>query len=146
MNNNYTNNMNNEYINNMNNEYINTRKKRVRYHFVTPTIVEENKDAKKPIIFFYQICTFKNPDNGMYHLRRFTINSKNEFMDIKNYILTKKQRKKFLRETKCHKYKCYDTYTLENINYPSLADIMTSQSDILSMRYNYSGFAPFHKY
>lgn len=127
-------------------EFIKTKKNRVRYQFITPTQVEENKDAIKPIVHFDQICTFKSPYDGMYNLRRFFINSKYDFIDIKQYKLTKKQYKQYIKTTKPQKYKCYSTYELKNIDYPSIANIMTSQSNILDINYDYSGFAPFHKY
>ena len=127
-------------------EFIKTKKKRVRYQFITPTQVKENKDAIKPIVHYDQICTFKSPDDGLYNLRRFFINDKYDFVNITAHKLNKKQYKKYIKETKPQKYKCYSTYELKNINYPSIADIMTSQSNIFEIDNDYSGFAPFHKY
>jgi len=129
----------------MNNKYS-TRKNRVRYHFVTPSEVEDKNPDDDKITYFYQICLFPDLYDNMYNLRIFLINGKQEFLDIKKYKLTKHQFKDFRKKTLPHKYKGYNTYTLDNIGYPTLADFLVSQSDILETNYNYSGFAPFHKY
>jgi hypothetical protein len=130
----------------MDHNYISTKKKRVRYSFVTPTNVVENKQNIRPIIYIYQICIYKNPYDHKFHLRRFAVSPNNEFIDLKYYKLDKKQCKKFVKSTPPNKYKSYSTYSLENIEYPTLSDIFLSQSDILESNYNYSGYAPFHKY
>jgi len=134
--------------NNNNNNYIPSRKKRIRYKFITRNTVVDEKPGDDTINYFYQISVFKNPYDGYYHARRFSFNGngKKGFLDVKYYNLTKKQYKKFRREAPPHKYKCYNTYTLENINFPTLADMITSQSNILERNYKYSGFSPFHRY
>jgi len=128
----------------MHSDYIPTKKKRTRYQFISP----KKEDPYKPIYddniyVFYQMCTFLNPKTKTYNVRRFIINSKNEFVNMKEYNITKKQYKKFIMTTKKHKYKCYSTYSLKYIDYPNMGDILTAKSNILSKNYDYTGFSPF---
>lgn len=127
----------------MNNNYIPTRKKRTRYKFVKPSDINTIEETTQQIKFYYYICTFKNPDDGKYHMRKFVINGKNEFMSINDYKLSKSQCKKFFSIYKSHEYKCFSKFTLDDVNHPTLADIMTSKSDILANNYDYTGYAPF---
>lgn len=130
----------------MDNNYISTKKKRVKYQFVTrDTENNQNKQSSQndDLIFYYQICTFQEPKNNKYQMRKFVINSRNEFLAINDFYLTKKQCKKFYKYKKQHEYKCFPMYNLNGVDYPTLADIITAKSDILSTDYNYSGFAPF---
>lgn len=131
----------------MNNNYIPTKKKITKYTFLTPPKNNDN-NIKDNISFFYQICTFPHPafkNSKKFHMRKFVINDKNEFISINDYYLSKKQCKKFFEIKKPHEYKCYHVYSLDDINYPSLAEISTLKSDILSHDYNYSGYAPFNR-
>jgi len=126
----------------MNNKFIPTRKKRIKYQFVTRK-EPEIANTKNNISFYYQICTFPQPNTKRFNMRKFIINGNNEFIGIKNFNLTKKQCKKFFKYKKDHEYKCYTTYTLDDVALPTLSDITLSQSSILSNNYNYTGFAPF---
>ena len=107
---------NNMYTYNMDNR-INTRKKDVRYYFVTPSIVKENKPAL--INYYYQVCNF--PYKEKYAMRRYAIDPEYNILEIKQYLLTKKQLKKFYRTHLEHKYKRYNTYTLKNIFPPTIS-------------------------
>ena len=122
-----------------------SRKKRTKYQFVSTRDIEnfQNTEDNEIKSLYYQVCTFPEPKTGRFHMRKFIINNNNEFIDIKNFKLTKKQCKQFCSTTKPHQYKKFNTYDLENVSYPCLADILTSQSNILSTDYTYSGFAPF---
>ena len=103
-----------------------------------------NKQKKNnKITYYYQLASFLNPKTNLYELRRFTINSKNEFLEIKNYLLNKKQFDDFLINKKQNEYKIFSVYDLSIIDYPILSDILISKSDILNTSYNYSGYAPF---
>ena len=93
---------------------------------------------------FYQISVFPNPRTNKFHIRKFIINSNDEFLDIIDYHLTKHKYHKFLKFKKIHEYKLFSTFSLDNISYPSMADISLLKSDNLSNNYNYSGFAPFY--
>lgn len=126
----------------MENDFISTKRKRTKYHFVSPSEQQEQINPDK-INFYYQICTFPNPSTSKFHMRKFVINDKNEFIAINDYHLNKKQAKKFFSMKKPHEYKCYSVYSLEDVNYPHLSEVLTSKSDILSNNYDYSGFAPF---
>lgn len=92
---------------------------------------------------FWQIATFINPTANKYHVRKFIINTNNEFVGIKDYFINKKEMDKLMAKLKRNQYKLYSVYDLYKINHPCLADIMTLKSDILGADYNYYGFAPF---
>jgi len=111
------------------------------YKFVSS--FENNDKEDKTVSYYYQICTFVNPKHGKYEVKKFIINSKNEFNDIKKYLLNEQQLNNLINNTKKHKYKLFSVYNVDNINHPTLADILQSNSNILSTSYNYSGFAPF---
>jgi len=95
------------------------------------------------IIKFYQLGSFQHPINKMYHLRRYIINGKNEFINIKDYQLDKRQFKKFTTIRKNNEYKLYPVYDLDMAGVPTYGDILLAKSKILSNDSNYSGFAPF---
>ena len=95
------------------------------------------------ITYFYQLATFPDKKTNKYHLRRFSISDNNEFVDVKNYALNKKQYSRFLEVKKRNEYKCYSVMDLNVVNYPVLADILLAKSSILSTAYDYTGFAPF---
>lgn len=113
-----------------------------KYKFVT-NFENSEEEQNNNILFFYQICTFPDPVKKTYPLRQFTINNKNEFINIKKYNLKESQLKKFLGKKKSNEYSLFSTYDLETINYPSLSDILILKSDNLSNKYNYYGAAPF---
>lgn len=92
---------------------------------------------------FYQLSSFPNPKHGKYELRRFLVNDENEFVEIKNYLIDKKQYNKFIKYRKRQTYKIYSVYDLTLVSYPTLSDILQSRSDMLSSDYDYYGCAPF---
>jgi hypothetical protein len=125
----------------MSTDFIPTKKKRVRYQFINTQQQEEKPDSS--IHFYYQICTFPNRQTQKYHMRKFVINSKNEFVAVNDYYLSTEQCRKFFSMKKPQEYKCYSVYSLDDIAYPNLAELLVSKSDILTNDYNYTGFAPF---
>lgn len=116
--------------------------KRPTYEFSTTKDPSLLPKTPEEICFVYQICTFKNPRTHKFHMRKFTLNGENQFIRLHNYRLSKKQCKLFFKIKKAHEYKCFSTYTLEEIEYPKLGDILMARSNILSMNHNYTGFAP----
>lgn len=104
---------------------------------------EEEVDPNAFITLYFQVATFQNPKNMTYHVRRFMINDKNEFKSVKDYYLTKKQYERFLQKRKPNEYKIYSVYDLDMIKRPTLADILTTKSSMLSTDVNYYGAAPF---
>jgi hypothetical protein len=142
-----------DFLSNTNpNDYISTKKKRTKYSFITSDKstkekekdkFQENFSTKHEYTYFYQLCDFKNPNNNFYHLRKFTVNRKNEFESIKNYYLIKSQYKKFLKTNRPHTYKRFNRTSLDRVDPPSYFDINTSKSDILATDSNYTGYAPF---
>jgi hypothetical protein len=121
------------------------RKNKIKYKFIQQKIDDDQLDNSiDDIKFYYQICTFPDQFNNKYHMRKFVINNDNEFIAINDYHLNKKQCKKFFSIKKPHEYKCFSCYSLEDINYPNMSDILMLKSDILSNDCDYSGFAPFN--
>lgn len=127
----------------MNNNFIPTKKKKARYHFVTRKEPDHYENDADDYTFYYQICTFPNPRTNRFDMRKFIINKNNEFVAVKEFNLTKKQCKKFYNYKKTHQFRNYPVYTLNDIDYPSISDILTAKSDILRNNYDYTGYAPF---
>ena len=118
----------------------------IKYRFVTPSDSSKQGQGQgdsDDFTFYHQICTFPNPYNNKYHMRKFVINGNNEFEDVKDFYLSKKQCKKFYKIKKPNEFKCYHVYSLDDIDYPNMSDVLTSKSQILGTNYDYSGFAPF---
>jgi hypothetical protein len=113
----------------------------MKYKFV------ENFDDEKDysnIVSYYQICIFPDPHKKMHHVRRFYINDKNEFVQVKDYLLTSSKMKLFLKKKKKNEYTLYSTYNLSDIEYPTLSDVYMLKSDILNhLEYCNYGAAPF---
>ena len=55
------------------------------YRFVTN--FNSDKQPQESITHFIQIANFPNSTTKLYHIRKFSINSGNEFVDIKDYHL-----------------------------------------------------------
>ena len=95
------------------------------------------------IFKYYQLCSFKNPWNSKFHIRRFIMNERNEFVSIdENYIDAKKY-ERFVRSHKLNEYKLYNVYDLNHVAYPSMGEITIIQSPILDTVSDYSGFSKF---
>lgn len=90
---------------------------------------------------FYQLASF--PYDNRYHLRRFVLNGKNEFVHIQNFYLSKRQYKKFLLKKKNYQYKLYPVYDLDVAGYPTSGDIQMAKSSILSQNNEYYGYSAF---
>ena len=105
---------------------------------------EGNRDEKKNNLFhYYQICTFSNPKNNKYHLRRFSINNENDIVKSADFGLSKQQYKKFLSVKKQNEYKCISAYDCDMIDKPNLSDILIAKSDMISNNNMYYGYATF---
>jgi hypothetical protein len=120
------------------------RKKNLKYHFGGPSdeSQQEVPDAKE-LTFFYQICAFADPKTDRYHLRKYVVNGKNEFLAVQEYFLNKQQCRKFFDTRKDHEYRSYPVYSLNDVQRPAMTDILLSKSQFLNHDYSYSGFAPF---
>lgn len=101
-----------------------------------------NDECMVKEVKFYQIAIFPDMQTKKYHIRKFVIDSNNEFIDIKNYKVTKDELNLFLSKKKICSYKKYSTPDLNNVSYPTTADISLARSPILD-DVNYSGFASF---
>ena len=102
-----------------------------------------NDTVDRTIVTFLQITIHPNPKTKKYHVRKFKINNEGNFVDIKNYYLSKNKYDKLLKSKKQHEYKLYSVYTLEEVPYPSESDILLLNSSMLKTSYNYYGSAPF---
>jgi hypothetical protein len=92
---------------------------------------------------YYQVCSFKNPWNGKFHIRRLIMNAKNEFVSVdENYIDSKKY-ERFVQSHRLNEYKLYNVYDLNHVSYPSLGEITIIQSPILEINSDYTGYAKF---
>lgn len=100
-------------------------------------------DEEPTFTSFYQIASFVNPKTNKYHVRKFVINNKNEFVNVKEYNLSNKQYVRFFNKKKPNEYKLFAVYNLSMVNPPSMAEILISKSDILAVNSQYYGFAPF---
>jgi len=134
----------------MRKNYVLPKDNRLKYQFVTNETEEirqrheKQKEYNNQMSYFYQITTFPDPQSNKFHMRKFTINGNNEFLDIRDFNLTKKQCKSFYVTKKPQEYKRYDLYNLNSIKYPTLAEIYTSKSNILQTNSDYTGYAPFN--
>lgn len=92
---------------------------------------------------FYQFCTHEHPDTKKYYMRKFEVSSSNEFTSVKRYRLTEKKLKEMLKDTPQHKYTLHSTFDFKDIEYPGMAEITLSRSDILDNKSEYTGYAKF---
>ncbi len=114
------------------------------YKFVSPNSQSEYTYNPQSNIFkYYQLCSFKNPYNNKYHIRRIVMNAKNEFVSIDEKYIDAKEYKRFVQSHRLNEYKLYNVYDLNYIAYPSLGEITIIQSPILQTDSDYSGFAKF---
>jgi hypothetical protein len=112
----------------------------VKYKFVND-FQDTNPDTT--YTKYYQICTFPDPQSNRYEIRRFVIDNEDTFASVKVHRLSKRDFDKLLKAKKCHEYKLFPTYNLSNIDYPTLADISTCRSTMISNNLDYYGYAPF---
>lgn len=133
------------------------------YKFVNSFKGEEVN--KEPNITYYHVAAFSKRDplvnnnkglpkgspNGLYHVRKFIIDHNGEFINVKNYYVSKRVLVKLLKHKKDNQYKVFPVYDLNIIDYPTLPDILLMKSSLLSDKrsdplgnHNYSGFAPIY--
>lgn len=126
---------------------IPTHKKKVKYSFIKQEDqqdkFQENYSTKNQYNNFYQVCNFKNPTTRKYNLRKYVVNRKNEFVEVKDYLLNSKNFKRFLKTNKPHTVKRLNFDNLDRVDPPNYFDISTAKSDILDTNSSYTGYAPF---
>ena len=101
------------------------------------------EEQEEHLSSFYQIASFSHPKTGKYHVRRFVINNNNEFLNVRDHNLDKKQYYKLLKRKKPNEYKMYSVYNLNSVNYPVLGDILAAKSSMLATNCDYYGAAPY---
>lgn len=114
------------------------------YRFTTKSI-QDDLLYNPPIRQFkyYQICSFKNPWTGKYHIRRLIMNSKNEFVNIEELYIDKRQYQRFVKTHRLNEYKLYNTYDLNHVSLPTMGEITIVQSPILENDNGMGGYAKF---
>lgn len=90
---------------------------------------------------FYQICMYKNPKNGKYHIKRFVLNEKYDIIGMDEKFLNDKQYSKFFETHRNNQYKQYPAYNLELVDYPNPGDILHTQSPLLNSDNTYGGYS-----
>ncbi len=91
---------------------------------------------------FYQLALHPHPQTNKYHVRRFIIDGEDNFCDIRDYHIDKSQYEKFLNAKKLNEYKLYSVFTLAQIKYPTMADILLLKSSIIANTHQYYDYAP----
>ena len=109
------------------------------------------KTPEKPYVYnpppelhkYYQVCYFKHPKTGKYHIRKCVVNEKGEYANISERKYDDMQYHKFFKEHRDNEFKMYPTYDLTCIDYPHPGDILKAQSPLLNNDYDYTGYAKF---
>lgn len=101
--------------------------------YVRPSMcVSRNYDTVKPF-YFLQIAGFGNPINGLHEARAFLVNGQgNEFLEVQNLMLTKKQYKQIYKTVSPSRYKLYSLITLKDLPPPSTSEIMIARSGLIN--------------
>lgn len=108
------------------------------YKFVSN--FNDDEAIQEPNLYFYQVAAFADLQTNKYHIRRFTINHNNEFIDVKDRDISKRMFDKFLKYKKSNQYKLYPVYDLNYVDMPEISDILLLKSDLLS-NHDYAGYA-----
>ena len=127
----------------MNHKSTYQQKKSKSYQFVDKYDDPRNQSEPEILNYYYQVATFAEPRSKRHNMRRYAVNSNNEFVNASEYWLTEEQYQRFIASKKSYEYRGYPVYSLREISQPYLTDIMTMKSSILRNDYDYTGFAPF---
>ena len=117
-----------------------------RYNFIQATNEQNNLHYKpeKQIIKFHQVCLFKNPHTHKYHIRRFVYNELGECIEMSDHHLSQHNFDKFKKKYKPNEYRCYQTYTLNNVPPPKGGETLMAGSELLGNgQRGYDGFLQF---
>lgn len=128
-------------------DYISTKKKKVKYQFVTrgDSKTLESPNPTEKLTYFYNICAFPDDHSGRYHMRQFLYDG-DQFISTKDYHLSKSSYKKFFKSKRPNEYKVYNLRCLDDntcTRGPTLHDMNLANSELLNNDYGYSGYAPF---
>ena len=113
-----------------------------KYKFVSRST--QNKMTYIPKIKnnkFYQICSYKNPETGMYHVRRFELNKNNEFESVGSKYVKQRSLNKFFETHIPAEYVVIPAFDLNEIPYPNMGMVLVAQSELLNNTDDYNGFA-----
>lgn len=92
---------------------------------------------------YYQVAQFADRSTHLHHIRKYIVNGQNEFESVKEYNISKSKYKKLLQIKQKHEYKLYAVYDLNIVGHPTVTDILLLKSNILSTKYDYTGYSPF---
>lgn len=97
-------------------------------------LIDYNSDKlvyspKKNISLLYQICQFSI--NKKYYIRKLYYNENLELIKKKIFLLSKRELEKFIKKSSENKILFYPVYTLPDIRYPNINEILISKSKLL---------------
>jgi hypothetical protein len=83
----------------------------------------ETEQPYTNIIYFHQLCAFKNI-SGKHLIRRIEFRNPGKFLSIKYLELSPKQYEIFKKRIPMKQYKEYSVYDLDDVPYPSIAECL----------------------
>lgn len=84
---------------------------------------------------YYQICTFPNPKTGKYHIRKFVLDERENFINIIEKGFDEDRYRKANKLIKDNEKKYFSTYCFDQIKYPTVGEVLLAQSDLLNNNY-----------
>jgi hypothetical protein len=100
--------------------------------------------SKKVISYdFYQITSFPNPKTNRFMVIKFTYDQQMIIRKVKQYYAKKNIIDKLFQNIGSHKYKLYPCIDLNQIEPPSVSDLIIGASSNTNNNYNYTGYAPY---
>ncbi len=108
---------------------------------------DDDNNHKKPqkvnSFDFYQISSFPNPKTNRFMAIKFTYDQEMIIRKVKQYYAKKHIIDKLLQNIGSHKYRLYPCIDLNQIEPPSVSDLMTGASSNTNNNYDYTGYAPY---
>lgn len=103
-----------------------------KYTFVDQTqFYDKPQNVDLTTTYYYYICEFANPETGRQCVRKFSINSYYEIIDIVQYHLAPEIVKKWISKLPQNKYKLLALYDLDSTKVPDMPEIIVSKSELL---------------
>ncbi len=90
---------------------------------------------------FYQIASHPHPKTNKHHVRVFVIDNDDNFNDVRDYNIDKSQYNRLLNSKKVNEYKLYSVFALDQINYPTMSDILLLKSSNIANTNQYYDYA-----
>jgi len=106
----------------------------MKHRFITPLEIEHKVDNHN-VVEFFQISAFKDPQRNKHHIRRFIINDNSDTINMLEYYVGNKVYNKLINSLPINRFRSYDTLNLNDIESPSISDILLSDSELLNNKY-----------